>query len=108
MKVKMLVDVTGPEPGYSLRDMLNAQSEGKPYHLKSKMLIQKGAIIEHPDCWWLVKFGSAEPADDECRVVSEAWGWNDKVAALLLAEYRKTAAAQMTGMKKYDAEKVVA
>jgi hypothetical protein len=30
--------------------------------------VPKGAEIEHPDAWWHVRMGTAEPADDECRV----------------------------------------
>jgi len=67
----------------------------------SKETVPKGTIIDDPECHWLVRFGCAKPADDECRqAVPE---WNEQRQIVMLAKYKKIAKGMATGEKRYDA-----
>lgn len=36
-------------------------------HESERVELPAGTIIDHPEVWKLVQWGTAEPADDECR-----------------------------------------
>ena len=66
-----------------------------------KETVSKGTVIDDPECHWLVRFGCAKPADDECRqAVPE---WNEQRQIVMLAKYKKIAKGMATGEKRYDA-----
>ena len=60
----------------------------------------KGAILDFPDCFWLVRHGCAIPADEACRV--RAGMSPEKMAAAQYAYDRLTHGIEPDDFEKYD------
>lgn len=69
---------------------------GLPHHAP----LPAGTIIDHPDCWILVKNGQAEPADDEC---AKKVNMSPAELAEARAAYKQISMGRATGIKKHDA-----
>ncbi len=102
MKAELLLDMKGPNPEFDRQKFFELSARGLPYPVKGKIDKPKETIIDDKDCFWLVKFGCAKPADDECLAACPDWSEEQAVKNLEL--YKKTAAGKLTGDKKYDAD----
>jgi len=90
MKVRTLIAVevhvgTGPE--------------GTPLFEKE----EAGFLVDHPDSYWLVRNGVAEPADEECAEACKEF-WNPTTKAFLQANYDQVCCAHTTGDSLHDSE----
>jgi len=61
--------------------------------------IPAGTVIDHPDCWKLVRNGHAEPADDECKQKANMTADDIEAAK---AHFHKLAMGRASGMKQHD------
>jgi len=102
MKAELLIDMKGANPDFDRKKFFDLSNQGLPYSIPSKISIKAGTIIDDPQCFWLVRFGCAKPADEECMAANP--GWSEELAEERLAVYKKTAAGKLTGDTKYDAE----
>lgn len=70
MKARTLFQSKGRNPEFDYQEFSRCLRDGKPYKVDIDIVIEKGVIIDAPDCWKLVVVGAAEPADKECRIAS--------------------------------------
>lgn len=59
-----------------------------------------GDVIEHPECWRLVRFGICKPFDEECR---QRAGMTDEQIAEAIEMQKAVRAGQLTGDPTVDA-----
>jgi len=64
---------------------------------------EAGYVVEDPDCYWLVRNGTAEPADEECELACKPF-WNPTSKEFLQANYDQACCAHTTGNALYDSD----
>ncbi|TXH56422.1 MAG: hypothetical protein E6Q97_06480 [Desulfurellales bacterium] len=63
-------------------------------------VVPAGFVIDHPECWKLVKIGTAKPADEECK---EAAGMTPEQMVRRYQRQKLLEAGKLTGDPKFDA-----
>lgn len=74
--------------------------KGKPD--KRFRVVPAGYVVDDPNCWYLVKQGTAEAADDEC---AEKAGLTPQQKVRRYERQKALEAGQLTGDPKFDAVK---
>jgi hypothetical protein len=76
---------------------------------KGNKLLPKGTVIDHPDCWKLVRNGHAASADDDCKNKAKAGDGHrrhpmtDDDISKAQEHFAKLSRGQATGVKRFDA-----
>ena len=98
MKAKLLRETQSINPMYRTEDGRYNHAKYKQHKregIKNPLHVINpvGTIIDHPDCWRLVRCGVAEPVDDECR---NAAGMTVEQIAKSAAEYERLETEDIT------------
>lgn len=100
MKCKLLRPMQTRNPAYSEPARQRAIAKKQPYRVPRDIWIEKGAVVEDPEAWILVRAGVAEPMDKEC--IEAAGNLKDDEILRRAIAYEKTDRGIMTGRAKFD------
>lgn len=89
MKARLLIEREIHEPSAPPELVEQCQRRGK------LLFAPAGTVIDHPDSFWIVKMGQAEPADEECAAKVE-------MPAEKFAELQHAARRLAAGIAKED------
>lgn len=100
MKCTLLRPMQVLNPEYSEQERLNAIRSGRPYRVPRDRWLEKGAEIDDPQAWLLVRLGVAKPVDQECMTASG--NLSDDEMTRRIIGYEKVDRGISTGKAKFD------
>jgi hypothetical protein len=88
MKCEFLVDADTERsmltPEEAAKTVVRMSRNATTGEMREEAYFPAGTIHEHPECWRLVDFGMAKPADDECERMCKPMS-SDERSKLILA-----------------------
>lgn len=86
MKAKLLIDKEIADIRWAQAELAEEREVLRNGVMTKAWFYPAGAVIEHPEAFWLVRAGEALPADEECRV---ACGMDDEAIEKAIAARKR-------------------